>query len=337
MTMQGKCALITGANAGLGFAIADRLAAEGCNVVVNGLVSREQMTDGLARLSAGRDINVVYIQADLRDPQQIAAMMAEAARRFGAVDILVNNAVVRHFAPVEDFPAERWDEALPLLLAFQRDHPDHERGETDRLLYDTYLALGLSHINTDKIELGLNYFSLAERLGDLPQEALDYRLWADLYFQGVAYSGVNWAIAGDYWRDLCFVAPFFQDSCARLDAALVGYTFATLFSVFGIAYRYTMWLQRPPTWLYWKRGWQLFLDPRYLPRNLLLWGQRLFNAFGINRFIWRRSARSLTSSLPLKLMVRTLTCGPSLTSKFTLTSFAPAGSGSTVGVTSANS
>src|SRR5690242_8518511 len=68
---------------------------------------------------------------------------------------------------------------------------------------------------------------------------------------------------------------------SHIDAALVGYTFATLFSVFGITYRYAMWLQRPPTWMYWKRGWQLFLDPRFLPRNLISWARRLFNAFVI--------------------------------------------------------
>jgi hypothetical protein len=77
---------------------------------------------------------------------------------------------------------------------------------------------------------------------------------------------------------------------SHFDAALVGYTFATLFAVFGIAYRYAIWLQRPPTWLYWKRGWQLFLDPRHLPYNLVVWLGRLWNAFALNRFIWRRSA-----------------------------------------------
>jgi hypothetical protein len=47
-------------------------------------------------------------------------------------------------------------------------------------------------------------------------------------------------------------------------------------------------LQRPPTWLYFKRGWQLFLSPRDLPRNLFVWLQRLVNAFVFNVFIWRR-------------------------------------------------
>src|SRR5215510_14039677 len=76
---------------------------------------------------------------------------------------------------------------------------------------------------------------------------------------------------------------------SHFDAALVGYTFATLFAAFGITYRYAIWLQRPPTWLYWKRGWQLFFNPRLFLRNLFVWFGRLWNAFVLNRFIWRRS------------------------------------------------
>jgi len=76
---------------------------------------------------------------------------------------------------------------------------------------------------------------------------------------------------------------------SHFDAALVGYTFATLFAAFGIAYRYAMWLQRPPTAVYWKRGWQVFLRPTQLPRNLLVFLKRFFGAFALNNFIWRRS------------------------------------------------
>ena len=75
---------------------------------------------------------------------------------------------------------------------------------------------------------------------------------------------------------------------SHFDAALVGYTFATLFATFGIVYRYTMWLQRPPTAMYWKRGWQGFLRPRSLPRNLVLWVRRLVSVFFANSFIWKR-------------------------------------------------
>ena len=75
---------------------------------------------------------------------------------------------------------------------------------------------------------------------------------------------------------------------AHFDAALVGYTFATLFATFGITYRYAMWLERPPTRMYWRRGWRAFLSPRALPHNV---GQALRRAlFDIagNRFIFRR-------------------------------------------------
>lgn len=76
---------------------------------------------------------------------------------------------------------------------------------------------------------------------------------------------------------------------SHFDAALVGYTFATLFAVFGIAYRYAMWLQRPPTGLYWRRGWQLFLQPGQWPRSFVVVLKRLFGGFIANSFIWRRS------------------------------------------------
>lgn len=75
---------------------------------------------------------------------------------------------------------------------------------------------------------------------------------------------------------------------AHFDAALVGYTFAVLFATFGITYRYAMWLQRPPTALYWKRGWQVFLKPRHLVRNIKSWFVRVPRDFGLNLFILHR-------------------------------------------------
>jgi hypothetical protein len=74
----------------------------------------------------------------------------------------------------------------------------------------------------------------------------------------------------------------------HFDAALVGYTFATLFATFGITYRYVMWLRRPPTRMYWRRGWAVFLNPRFVGPNLLEAFRRFFLAFAANRFIFRR-------------------------------------------------
>ena len=152
------------------------------------------------------------------DPPAEPDEEARAAEQLADEEALPDLRVIRRLVVTE-----QWEDALSALLAFRQQHPDYERAETDQLLYDTYVALGLQYVNSDKIELGLNYFSQAERLGNLPQEALDYRLWADLYFQAVAYSGVNWEIAAGYWRDLCAAAPFFKNACDRLDEALVGH------------------------------------------------------------------------------------------------------------------
>lgn len=75
---------------------------------------------------------------------------------------------------------------------------------------------------------------------------------------------------------------------SRFDAALVAYTFSILFATFGLTYRYAMWLQRPPTRLYWRRGWQAFAQrawrPRYLFRGLARFGSDVV----LNRFIVKR-------------------------------------------------
>ena len=74
----------------------------------------------------------------------------------------------------------------------------------------------------------------------------------------------------------------------HFDAALVGYTFATLFAAFGITYRYAMWLRRPPTRVYWKRGWQAMLSRSSFGHNLGAVAKRALLAFAANQFIFRR-------------------------------------------------
>jgi hypothetical protein len=85
---------------------------------------------------------------------------------------------------------------------------------------------------------------------------------------------------------------------AHFDAALVGYTFATLFATFGITYRYSVWLQRPPTRMYWRQGWRAFLSPRRLAGNFVRLVRRLVVEIGFNGFIFRRGRmRGLTHML----------------------------------------
>ncbi len=85
---------------------------------------------------------------------------------------------------------------------------------------------------------------------------------------------------------------------SHFDAALVAYTFTVLFATFGITYRYAMWLSRPPTAVYWRRGWEAFLHAGDLARNLLRWPRRVVEDVLLTRFIWSRDrSRWLTHFL----------------------------------------
>lgn len=73
------------------------------------------------------------------------------------------------------------------------------------------------------------------------------------------------------------------------DPALVSYAGASVFAAFGLGYRYAMWLRRPPTRMYWFRGWQIFTKPADLPRNIAHLGRIFWNNIVLQRFIDRRS------------------------------------------------
>ena len=87
---------------------------------------------------------------------------------------------------------------------------------------------------------------------------------------------------------LCAAIVVGSRKLQNFDAALVGYTFATLFATFGITYRYAMWLNRPPTRMYWRRGWEAFFTRRRLVANVATLGRRVGQEFVANRFIFRR-------------------------------------------------
>jgi 3-hydroxybutyrate dehydrogenase len=113
-TLSGKWALVTGATAGLGLAVAESLAAAGANLVVHDLAAPRDVAD---ILKSRFGVDTISIAADLSCRTAIEAMMGDLLARLDGIDILVNNAVVRHFAAVENFSPERWDEALAVNLS----------------------------------------------------------------------------------------------------------------------------------------------------------------------------------------------------------------------------
>ena len=101
--LAGRSALVTGAASGIGRAVAERLQAAGVRVLA-------------ADLRPDPDGPGVAFEADLTDPGANAAAVAAAVERFGRLDIVVANAGVQHVAPIEEFPLERWQTILALML-----------------------------------------------------------------------------------------------------------------------------------------------------------------------------------------------------------------------------
>lgn len=115
--LSGRRALITGSDQGLGLATAQRLAADGCDVVVHGLgdsAAQEAIRAGLER---DHGVRALSSGADLRDPVAIASLITTTLSSLGGIDILVNNAVARHSAPIEEFTPDDWNEALAVNLS----------------------------------------------------------------------------------------------------------------------------------------------------------------------------------------------------------------------------
>ena len=116
MTLKGKTALVTGSTGGIGEAFARAFANEGCNVVMNGMGDAQ----AIEKLRASLETNggrVIHHPADVGNPDEIADMMRVAETTFGGVDILINNAVTRHYSPIEEFPVEKWERALAVNLS----------------------------------------------------------------------------------------------------------------------------------------------------------------------------------------------------------------------------
>jgi len=115
--LKGKTALVTGSTSGIGLGIAQRLAADGANIVLNGFGDAAQIEALRKDLAAKHRVEVAYDDADMTKPESIAAMVANAAKKFGAVDVLVNNAGIQHVAPVDEFPLDKWDMIIAINLS----------------------------------------------------------------------------------------------------------------------------------------------------------------------------------------------------------------------------
>jgi 3-hydroxybutyrate dehydrogenase len=113
----GKTAIVTGSTSGIGLGIARAFAAQGANVMLNGFGEAADIDRLKAELAGLSKAGTSYSAADMSRPDDIAAMVAQAEREFGAVDMLVNNAGIQYTSPVETFPVDRWDAIIAINLS----------------------------------------------------------------------------------------------------------------------------------------------------------------------------------------------------------------------------
>jgi 3-hydroxybutyrate dehydrogenase len=111
--LKGKTALVTGSTSGIGLGIAQSLARQGAQVMLNGFGDTAEAQRSVAALG----VKVGYHGADMSKPAEVEAMVKACESQFGAVDILVNNAGIQHVALVENFPPERWDAIIAINLS----------------------------------------------------------------------------------------------------------------------------------------------------------------------------------------------------------------------------
>jgi 3-hydroxybutyrate dehydrogenase len=116
--LEGRVALITGSTSGIGLGIAERLAKEGCHIMLNGFAPLDAEVTALQqRLAAVRGKEVRYISADVSKPAQVRQMIQDVEASLGSLDILVNNAGIQFTAKIEDFPEEKWDAIIAINLS----------------------------------------------------------------------------------------------------------------------------------------------------------------------------------------------------------------------------
>ena len=117
MDLDGRVAVVTGGSRGIGFAIADALVDGGCRVVITG--RDEQQLDTAVRKLAKSTVEpgaVHAVRADVRDARDAAAAIDTAVRRFGGLDVLVNNAGVGLFVEVASMGVGDWDQVIETNL-----------------------------------------------------------------------------------------------------------------------------------------------------------------------------------------------------------------------------
>ncbi len=117
MSLKSRNALVTGSTSGIGLAYARALAAEGAHVCINGFGKPAEIEAERAGIEKEFGVTCIYNGADMTKPAEIAAMVADAQKRLGSVDVLINNAGIQFVSPIEEFPVDKWDQIIAINMS----------------------------------------------------------------------------------------------------------------------------------------------------------------------------------------------------------------------------
>jgi 3-hydroxybutyrate dehydrogenase len=115
--LKGKVAIVTGSTSGIGLGIAKELARQRANIVLNGFGDASEIEAIRSGLEREHGVRVVYNGADMSNEEAVRGLITATIETFGRLDILVNNAGIQFTAPVEEFPAAKWNAILDINLS----------------------------------------------------------------------------------------------------------------------------------------------------------------------------------------------------------------------------
>ena len=114
MKLKNRAAIVTGGGSGIGLAIAELFAREGAKVTLND-IDADRGASGASRIKDTYG-NCIFVEGDISKPENCRSLVEATVKEYGSADILVNNAGLQYVSPIDEFPEDKWELLLGVML-----------------------------------------------------------------------------------------------------------------------------------------------------------------------------------------------------------------------------